>query len=193
MSTRRFDHVFVLCTGRCGSLTLARACGHLTNYTAGHESRWSLIGEARLDYPTGHIEVDNRLSWFLGRLGARFGREAGYVHLTRDPEAVAASYLKRRHFGIMRAYGRDIIWRPGAAYDPALAEAIARDYVATVTANIEAFLADKPHVLAMRLETLPADFERFCDWAGAEGDLDAARDELTVRHNRSRSGKGEGS
>ncbi|GGA66833.1 hypothetical protein GCM10011521_01190 [Arenimonas soli] len=32
-------NVFVLCTGRCGSVSFARASAYLTNYTAGQESR----------------------------------------------------------------------------------------------------------------------------------------------------------
>jgi hypothetical protein len=37
----------------------------------------------------------------------------------------------------------------------------------------------------MRLETMAGDFAGFCDWIGAEGDLDAARKELHIRHNAS--------
>ncbi len=54
--------VFVLCTGRCGSTTFIKACAHITNYTAAHESRTGLLGSDRLDYPGKHIEADNRLS-----------------------------------------------------------------------------------------------------------------------------------
>jgi len=185
MTAPRFSNVFVLCTGRCGSLTFSRACGHLSNYTAAHESRFDRIGPERLAYPPGHIEVDNRLSWFLGRLGARFGDAAGYVHLTRDPEAVAQSYARRAHFGIIRAYRRGILYRPRAKDSPEDLLEICHDYVATVTANIEAFLKDRPHVLRIRLETLGPDFDRFCDWAGARGDLAAARAALARTHNAS--------
>ena len=87
--------VFVLNTGRCGSMTTIKACEHLTNYTAGHETRTGAIGDRRLDYPDRHVEADNRLSWFLGILGERFGDGPLYVHLRRDPEEVAASFLRR--------------------------------------------------------------------------------------------------
>lgn len=40
-------------------------------------------------YPPRHIEVDNRLAWFLGYLQEHHGHEAYYVHLTRDRDAVA--------------------------------------------------------------------------------------------------------
>jgi hypothetical protein len=191
MTTRRFDHVFVLCTGRCGSTTLARALGHLDNYTSAHESRIAQIGPGRLDYPVGHIEVDNRLAWFLGRLDARFGDKAAYVHLTRNPDAVALSFVKRQHFGIMNAYARQIILRPHADMpdDDPLALTIAHDYIATVTANITAFLRDKTHVFHMALESIGPDFDRFCDWAGATGEMARAQKALSMQHNASKSGR----
>jgi hypothetical protein len=61
-------NVFVLNTGRCGSVTFIEACRHIRNYSAAHESRATLIGEQRLAYAANHIETDNRLCWFLGRL-----------------------------------------------------------------------------------------------------------------------------
>lgn len=64
-------NIFVLCTGRSGSKTFIKACNHITNYTCGHESRAKrakLESRLNLDYPPNHIEADNRLSWFLGRL-----------------------------------------------------------------------------------------------------------------------------
>ncbi|MGR3463167.1 hypothetical protein [Limimaricola sp.] len=179
----RPDRVIVLCTGRCGSTTLARACAHLDGWTAAHESRTHLTGPARLDYPARHIEVDNRLSWYLGRLARDIGDDAAYVHLTRDPEAVAQSFARRANQGILRAYRQDILthtrWRQPKS--PLIEQC--RDHVDTVTANIEAFLATRRHVMRMRLENISADFDRFCDWIGATGDLGAARAELAHRHN----------
>ena len=176
-------NVFVLNTGRCGSMTLARACGHLSNWTAAHESRTHLTGPERLAYPPRHIEIDNRLSWFLGRLDATWGDRAAYVHLTRDAEAVAQSFAARARQGIVKAYRTDILARSRrrATGRPLIDEC--RDYVDTVTQNIRHFLKDKSHVLPMRLETLATDFDAFLDWTGAEGDLAAARAEIAVVHN----------
>ncbi len=61
-------NVFVLGTGRCGTTTFMKACRHVTNCTSGHETRVNHVGPERLSYPSNHIEADNRLSWFLGRL-----------------------------------------------------------------------------------------------------------------------------
>ncbi len=176
-----FRNVFVLCTGRSGSTTFTRAASHSTNYTAGHESRTHLIGETRLDYPPNHIEVDNRLSWFLGRLEARFGDEAYYVHLRRDPDETAASWAVRRHPGsMMNAYGWGILSQSPRA-DQWLEAAT--DYVNTVTANIEAFLANKSHRAVVHLETAQNDFSAVWEQIGSEGDLDAALAEWSRRYN----------
>ncbi len=178
-------NVFVLNSGRCGSTTWIRACSHITNYTAGHESRAHLIGPQRLAYPDRHIEADNRLSWFLGRLERAYGDRAFYVHLRRDPEATARSFARRRHFGILHAYHRGILL--GADPEPDGLE-LARDYLETVEANIALFLRGKSRVLEARLEHLREDFLRFWEAIGAEGDLEAALAELAIRHNRSPEG-----
>ena len=105
------------------------------------------------------------------------------MHLTRDPEAVAASFAARAGQGILRAYRTDILARSRARAPgrPLIEEC--RDYVATVTANIEAYLAGKSHVLPMALETIEDDFETFADWIGCGGDLTAARQAIRIRHN----------
>lgn len=181
-------NVFVLSTGRCGSVTFYRACQHITNYSVGHEDRSRLIGKDRLAYPGSHIEIDNRLSWFLGRLQRRYGDKAFYVHLRRDPEAVAQSYLKRFGWGIMAAYWNGIV-QYGTAVDRPLD--VCRDYVETVESNIEFFLRDKSHAMTVELETARDDFERFWRWIGAEGDLGAALQTWESVHNASETGRRE--
>src|SRR3972149_9948429 len=102
-------NVFVLTTGRSGSLTFATACGHITNYTTGHETRRMLLGAERLAPPARHIEVDNHLAWFLGRLDGAYGDGAFYVHLRRDDEAVAASYSRRWNKPLLSAYRKGVL------------------------------------------------------------------------------------
>jgi hypothetical protein len=178
-------NVFVLSTGRCGSLSFARACEHMTNYTSAHESRWGRPGDDRLAYPPNHIESDNRLSWMLGRLAQRFGEEAFYVHLLRDPEAVAESHLRRWGTGIIDAFADEI-----AFVAPDIAEAQRRqvclEYVETVNANIAAFIAHKPKAITIEIERAAEQFPEFWRRIGAEGDLDAAIAEFAVRHNATR-------
>lgn len=181
MVRRHFRHVFVLCTGRCGSVTFAKACEHFTNFTVGHETNRA-TGSARLEYPVGHIEVDNRLAWFLGRLDERYGDEAFYVHLLRDEEQVAASYDRRWHLhaSMVRGFDKSICMHPEPEPEAA------RDLVATVNANIRAFLRNKPHVITGDIDDVRAWFSRFASTIGAVGDLDAALADFDNRHNASK-------
>jgi hypothetical protein len=173
-------NVFVLSTGRCGSFTFAKACSHMRNFTSGHESRTGLLGAARFEYAPNHIEVDNRLSWMLGRLDEAFGDSALYVHLTRDRESVARSYFARTiPESIAKAYQYSIMMSPGQRrLDFVL------DMVDTVNSNIQTFLRDKSNWMPFRLETAPADFRTFWERVGAEGNLEAALGEWNHRHNR---------
>ncbi|MGH3347335.1 MAG: hypothetical protein ACRDO4_10155 [Nocardioides sp.] len=173
------SRVFVLGTGRCGTTTVIEACGHLTNFTAGHETRAHLAGEERFDYPPGHVEADNRLAWFLGALDVHFGGEPLYLHLRRDPQAVAASFERRWGRGIIGAFSRSILMG-GPEADR---HAVCDFYVRTVTSNIEAFLRDKPRQMTVWLEEYREWFPDFWSRVGAEGDLDAAVAEFGVRHN----------
>lgn len=178
-------NVFVLNTGRCGSVTLAAACQHLTNYTAGHETRAALLGEDRLAFPDQHIEADNRLSWVLGRLDKAYGDQAAYIHLVRDPTAVARSFAKRYNTGVIRAYERGILMRGEQPRKPI---DVCMDYVQTVNENIELFLKDKTKKMRFELEHGERDFIEMCDLIGAEGDRDACLVELTKKHNASEPG-----
>ncbi len=176
-------NVFVLNTGRCGSMTFIAACSHITNYSAGHETRVQLLAADRMAYPPNHIEADNRLSWLLGRLDAAYGDDAYYVHLTRNRDQVAASFARRADYGIMKAYREGILLHDESQQSDA--EALANDYIDTVEANIALFLRNKTHTMGFRLEQGQEDFKRFWSWIGAEGDLNAALAEWAVRHNAS--------
>ena len=175
-------NIFVLSTGRCGSTTFVEACRHMTNFTAAHESRARIAGPDRLKYPSTHIEADNRLSWFLGRLDREYGPSAFYVHLRRDDFKTADSLLKRYHGGIMRAYSAGILMRKDAQHDP---RTVCLDYCETVNSNIVCFLKDKPLKLTMQLESAKTGFRMFWERIGAQGNLQAALAEWDVRHNAS--------
>ena len=184
-------NVFVLSTGRCGSLSFARACAHLTNYTAGHESRAHLFGRERLDYPDNHIEVDNRLAWFLGPLAERYdGRDVLYVHLTRDPQETAESLCawslptaarpRSNPASILRAWCHGITLRTTAMSADEYLQA-ARAYVDTVNANIRTFLAPQGDEWSGGYRDSrdvamgdAAAFSWFLKYIKAEGNIDAA-------------------
>lgn len=173
-------NVFVLCTGRCGSMTFAHACKHATNFTAGHETRGHLLGAEHFAYPPNHIEVDNRLTWFLGRLGAAFP-DAYYVHLVRDPVAVARSFLLRwGRGGIIDKYADGILLHPPSKDRLA----VCRDYVETVTARVQQFLRDRPHMV-IDIDRAKASFYGFWRTIGADGNIEAALAEFDIRYNDS--------
>lgn len=175
-------NIFILNSGRCGSTTFIKACSHISNYTALHESRSGLVGSERLNYPDNHIEADNRLSWFLGRLDRKFGNNAFYVHLKRDRQSTAESFARREGFGIMQAYREGILLDLQGA--PA-AHDIALDYLDTVEANIDLFLRDKSNSMTFQLERAAEDFYHFWNQIRAEGDLKAAVREWEIHHNAS--------
>lgn len=173
-------NVFVLCTGRCGSTTFTRACSHITNYTAGHESRAGRIGPDRFAYSDNHIEADNRLCWLLGRLDQHYGDDAWYVHLVRDSRRVAESFCHRFGIpgGIASAYRDAILGNRDLAPIQA-----ATDYVHTVNANIGFFLRDKTKVMNIAVERAEQDFPIFWRWIGAQGSLADAMGEWRIRYN----------
>jgi hypothetical protein len=90
-------------------MTFIRACEHIENFTSGHETRTYFTGQKRLAYPNNHIEADNRLSWFWGHLDETFGDNAFYVHLLRNREDTADSFVKRYDKGIIHTYKKGIL------------------------------------------------------------------------------------
>lgn len=173
-------NVFVLCTGRCGSVTFARACEHLSNYSVGHESRTNFTAPTRLDFPDNHIEVDLRLMWYFGLLEEEHGQHAFYVHLTRDPEKVAASYLRkfqRKGAGLARAW-YELMRHPVPDY----MGACMFDMVTILTANIRGYLRDKDH-MTIDIDSAAKAFPSFCERIGAQGDIGAACREFSVHYN----------
>lgn len=155
----------------------------MTNYTAAHESRSKFAGSERLDYPDDHIEIDNRLSWFLGRLEQTYGDNAYYVHLTRNAREVAVSYARKMEnpASIGAAHKRSILMN-----SPQEDLKVCLDVVDTMRANIEFFLRDKTHVMHVSVENAAEEFSQFWHWIGAEGDEEAALAEWLVYYNDSK-------
>lgn len=180
--SKPINNVFVLCTGRCGSVTFSKACGHFSNFTVGHESRSKIGGAARTQYPQAHIEIDNRLTWFLGTLEARYGDSALYVHLTRNRDEVANSFNRRWHMrgSIVRGYCDHIL--SASVKDPLAA---CYDYIYTVESNISAFLRNKTQVLHFDIADYRSKFPEFIDRISAKGNLEQSMSEWTKQYNRS--------
>lgn len=181
--------VFVLGTGRCGTQTFVRACEHFDNFTAGHETRRTELGPDRVEYPDGHIEADNRLSWLLGELAQRYdGGEVLYVHLRRNVDEVVASFRQRWdssfRASIIRAFAHGIMIQT-ADWPEEQVDDVCRYYVDVVTSNIRTFLAERRSV-ELWLHELPATFPDFMSAIGANGPMADIRRELTIRHNAGR-------
>ncbi len=175
-------NIFVLSTGRCGSMTFSKACQHMSNYTASHESRLPFINEQRLAYPDNHIEADNRLCWILGRLEQSYGNDAFYIHLSRDKRLVAESYARRKEFGIMKAYREGLLLGGNSTHADI---DIALDYIHTIEANISLFLKNKTDTMQFQLENAKRDFELLWKRIGAEGNIVDALNEWNVNYNTS--------
>lgn len=182
-------NVFILNTGRCGSATFIKACNYISNYSSGHETRSRYLGKARLDYPENHIEADNRLSWFLGRLDERYGDDGVYIHLKRNRDDTARSYAKRYPHSIIKAYRQAILMQAKGRTDPL---SICLDYCDTVEKNIELFLKDKTKKMEFILENAEQDFVEFWELIGAEGDKEKAIAEFEFRYNASKDRKPSG-
>ncbi len=165
-------------------MTFIKACHHIKNYTASHESRTGKLGEARFCYPQNHIEADNRLSWLLGKLDKIYGDKAFYVHLKRGEVNTAESFSKRYEGGIIKAYrGDGILLGLSKEADP---YAVALDYVQTVNENINLFLKNKSQQMSIHLENIEEEFPRFWTKIGAQGELSEALKEFKTRYNASK-------
>ncbi|NNE62521.1 MAG: hypothetical protein HKN34_00420 [Gammaproteobacteria bacterium] len=176
--------VFVLTTGRAASKTFAHACQYIDGMTSAHESNCGQV-MSRLDYPDNHIEVDNRLVWFLGSIDQRYqDSDTFYVYLTRDIDKVVESYLSRWHLGIsiVRAFYHGVLMNPKKP-DIATAKESCRLFVQTVDENIHYFLRYRSNWSRVRVENLEQDFFQFIDKAGLSGDEQALRKAINDVHN----------
>lgn len=189
MSKTKYTNVFVLCTGRSGSTTVAKACAKIENYSSGHETKASDIGSDRLSYPASHIEADNRLSWMLGSLDRQFGNAPFYVHLIREREEVVRSFGNRWNYSssIIRFLAEGVFSLIPDLLGDKQKVTLCEDYYDIVNSNIELFLKDKDNKMVMRLDSLEQDFQTFWKEIGAEGELEKALEEIRTPHNAGQS------
>lgn len=191
-------NVFVVGTGRCGTVTFTKACQHVTNFTAAHESTSGLTRAADLSFPAQHIEVNPHITWLLGPVAA-LHPDALWVHLVRAKEDVVASWMQRG-----RTHGPGV-WSP-------LALRVAPKGIRTdeqFRTICELCYDAITHQVDAHLKTLPADRARtillsdlaggvsnpkaratwreFWQWIRAEGDFAASLAEWRIRYNRRRS------
>jgi len=65
---------------------------------------------------------------------------------------------------------------------------VALEMIDTITTNIQTFLKTKPRAMTMRVESMADDFPAFWHAIGAQGDLNAAMAEWSIRHNATKAG-----
>ncbi len=178
--------VFVLCTGRCGSLAFAKACSHIENFTSGHETNVRRLGSERLSFPDNHIEIDNRLSYFLGDLDIEYGDEPYFVHLQRNPEKVAESFNHRwdGHVSILKAFTSGLKMLDIKSLSDDEKQIVCKDLVNTTNSSIKLFLKDKTKTQEIHIEKIKTDFVIFWKGINAKGNLEKALKEFEVAHNK---------
>ncbi len=181
-------NVFILCAGRTGSTSFIKACSHISNFTSDHESKTQALGEDRFTFPDQHIEADNRFVWELGQLDLRYGKDAFYVYLKREPKKITQSFMKRFFYprSIIDSFADGVRKSPPQKLSRRERIRICYDYVNTVEANIELFLKDKPLKQVIELENIKSDFEVFWGNIKAEGDIKEAIQTFSIKQNASK-------
>ncbi|MBC8196252.1 MAG: hypothetical protein H8E60_00040 [Candidatus Marinimicrobia bacterium] len=183
-------NVFVLNPGRTGSMTFIKACKHLSNYTSGHETARNTPSHERynLQYPSNHIEADNRLMWFLGSINKMYGNDAYYVKLWRDQKQIVNSFLKRKKLnqGIIKAFSVGIMQQKQMKISQKGYHWAVNHYVNTINDNIDFFLKDKSNFVKIDINNPIENFEKFWYEIEGIGNLDIALLEFDIKYNSSK-------
>uniref|UniRef100_A0A6M3XK25 Uncharacterized protein n=1 Tax=viral metagenome TaxID=1070528 RepID=A0A6M3XK25_9ZZZZ len=170
--------VFVVGTGRCGTVTFSKAAGHATNYTVGHESNtgaWAKIGD--WDYPDNHIEVSSHLIIAIPILRKRYP-QAKWVHLIREREACVNSLARLRP--AMRAFAY-VFYQQASPNERDAAGAV----YDTSNALCRALLPPYP-TFTLQLEYSREHWLSCWHFMGCEGDFKASLAEWDVKYNAGR-------
>lgn len=170
--------VFIVGTGRCGTVSFHHACRHMTNYRTGHESRCGF-----LEYPDQWIEVSHHLRCVITHLRYKYP-DALWVHLIREPEACIQSLAMQDGGKVMTAY--ETIY-PSVMHSSRPID-IAFRYYWCENDNIRAQLGAIPQEQRreMHLETIKDEWGSFWYWIKAEGDFHSSLASWDVIRNATR-------
>jgi hypothetical protein len=168
--------VFVLGTGRCGTVTFSKAGQHFSNYTCSHESKSQ---KNDLVYADGHIEVDPHLFWHLPNLIEKY-TDAMFVHLDRNKHACVKSLGKRNS---TRLYAKFTEMVGDNMYNPI---EISSKYYDFCNKTISLVLK-QTGVRSIRMTTPISEesWRIFCKEIGEEESFLKSFEELTKVYNRS--------
>ena len=164
--------VFVIGTGRCGTVTFSKACSHFNNYTSGHESKTQ---NNDLVYADNHIECDPHLFWQLPNLIERYP-DAIIIHLKRERESCIESLSKRPSLKKYQAFTE--------MTNNFNANQIATKYYDFCTKTIEHVIGD---CMTMNLTPSIEKWTEFCEMIGevSNSEIEKSFAEWNTKHNRS--------
>jgi len=168
--------VFVVGTGRCGSVTLSKACKNIKNYSSSHESKTSpnnqgVFGD--LEYPENHIEIDPRMSYHIFSLREKY-KDGIFFHLLREESGCVRSLSKRKS---LRNYSTFHYGWFDNDYDAA-----AKMYYENTTKMLKSVIPESHTIV---LENIEHDWVKFCKIIKAECDQEKALIQLKQKYNRS--------
>lgn len=170
-------NVFVTGTGRCGTSTFYQACRHFTNYTTGHESH---AGFQEVPYPPdNHIEVSSQLVIWIPRL-LRFYPDAKFVHLIRERRSCVKSLAYQALKPMKDFASQWFQYFPENENEIPLKGAML--FYESMNDLIPA-LVPASQLMTIQIETAQDQWETFCRWINAEGDLEEGAKKLLQQYN----------
>jgi len=192
--------VFIVGTGRCGSVTFAKACEHLTNFTVEHERVFRQ--RDKLDWPDDHIAVEPSLWPLVPLLRQRYPTML-LVHLMRmDRAAFIESYRTLDSPAFIGAKDYRIpeserppekanwegappvidVWTACHVGRP-IDEDERRRFIGLYYDTVNAARRECRPSVTVRLEHAKEDWPEFLDRIHAEGNLAASLAEWYTKHN----------
>ncbi len=178
MGTLDGMRVFVVGTGRCGSVTFYQACSHMTNFSSGHETlATQKIG--CLNYPDDHIECSPPLLLSAPALIKAYP-DAKWIHLVRERESCIKSLEGQVAESLKRFAGQ---WWLRQKPEPKSAAPVFYD---TCIGLAEALLP-RDRMLVVQMESAYQSWEEVWAFLGAQGNFEASRNEWLKKYNSGKS------
>lgn len=163
--------VFVVGTGRCGTVTFYRACRHIIGFTCDHEGKAGSVPPWYFN--DNHIEIGSHLYPQMSQLVKRYP-DARWVHLYRNKKDCVRSIVTQCRTE-MEHYSQ--MWFHAFRASP---EKIAAAYYDSVNATIPVVV---PECLPIPIEHATELWEVFLDYIGGPECSPDAVKELELQYN----------